>query len=179
MPNQPKTPGHTVRIPDDEWIPAKDKAAKEGETMTDVIRRALRRYVVGTVIAVTVLALADCGGAPTVKGVDYTSAESIVTALNTGGFECTGWTPNDGVIGAREDGWCTHGDGTVSVSTFDSAVQMQAMNDAVEAFTSGIPVQGEKWQVSSRDEVQAVAVRKILGGDVQYDANGNVILFER
>jgi len=122
MPNQPKTPGHTVRIPDDEWIPAKDKAAKEGETMTDVIRRALRRYVVGTVIAVTVLALADCGGAPTVKGVDYTSAESIVTALNTGGFECTGWTPNDGVIGAREDGWCTHGDGTVSVSTFDSAL---------------------------------------------------------
>jgi len=45
MPNQPKTPGHTTRVPDDEWNPARDKAAEEGETMTDVIRRGLRKYV--------------------------------------------------------------------------------------------------------------------------------------
>ena len=50
MPNQPKTPGHTVRVPDDEWIPARDKAAEEGETMTDVIRAGLRRYVLGALI---------------------------------------------------------------------------------------------------------------------------------
>ena len=36
-----------MRVPDDEWIPARDKAAREGETMTDVIRRGLRKYVVG------------------------------------------------------------------------------------------------------------------------------------
>jgi len=36
-----------VRVPDDEWVPARDKAAQEGETMTDVIRRGLRKYVVG------------------------------------------------------------------------------------------------------------------------------------
>jgi len=47
MPNQPKTPGHTIRVPDDEWLPAKDKAAEKGETMTDVIRRGLRKYVSG------------------------------------------------------------------------------------------------------------------------------------
>ena len=45
MPNQPKTPGHTVRVPDDEWVPARDKAAEEGKTMTEVIRAALESYV--------------------------------------------------------------------------------------------------------------------------------------
>jgi len=56
MPNQPKTPGHTIRVPDDEWVPARDKAAENGETMTDVIRRALRRYVTGALLGVLVLA---------------------------------------------------------------------------------------------------------------------------
>jgi len=116
---------------------------------------------------VAVLALASCGGNGEAAGVDYTSARAIATALDAGGFECTGWTPNDGVIGAREDGYCTHSEGTVSVTTFDSAEQMQAMNDAVAAFMSGVPVQGETWQVSSRDEAQAVAVQKILGGSIQ------------
>jgi len=165
MPNQPKTPGHTIRVPDDEWIPAKDKATREGETMTDVIRRALRKYVVGFVIALAFLALAGCGTASgTAKGVDYTSVRAIATALDAGGFDCAGWTPNDGVEGAREDGYCTHGEGTISVSTFDSAEQMQAMNDTVAPFVTGVPVHGETWQVSARDEVQAAAVRKILGG---------------
>ena len=45
MPNQPKTPGHTIRVPDDEWQAARDKAAENGETMTGVIRRALQSYV--------------------------------------------------------------------------------------------------------------------------------------
>jgi len=57
MPNQPKTPHRTIRVPDDEWIPARDKAAREGETMTDVIRRALRRYVSGAAIAALILAV--------------------------------------------------------------------------------------------------------------------------
>jgi len=56
MPNQPKTPGHTVRVPDDEWIPAKELAAEEGETMTDVIRKALRKYVAGAVLGALILA---------------------------------------------------------------------------------------------------------------------------
>lgn len=45
MPNQPATPNRTVRIPDDIWEAAKEKAADEGETVTDVIIRALQRYV--------------------------------------------------------------------------------------------------------------------------------------
>jgi hypothetical protein len=45
MPNQPKTPGHTIRVPDDEWLPARDKATENGETMTGVIRKALQSYV--------------------------------------------------------------------------------------------------------------------------------------
>lgn len=45
MPNQPKTPGRNVRIPNDLWEEAKAKASERGETVTDAIIRALRRYV--------------------------------------------------------------------------------------------------------------------------------------
>ena len=43
-PNQPKTPTRTFRAPDSEWDPAKAHAAEVGETLTDVLRRALREY---------------------------------------------------------------------------------------------------------------------------------------
>lgn len=46
MPNQPRTPKHGVRIPQDLWDAAKRVAADRGETLTDVIIRALKRYVV-------------------------------------------------------------------------------------------------------------------------------------
>lgn len=45
MPNQPKTPVRTVRVPDPLWQAAKDRAAERGETVTDAVLRALRRYV--------------------------------------------------------------------------------------------------------------------------------------
>lgn len=45
VPNQPETPNRTVRISDDLWEAAKRKAADNDETVTDVIRRALERYV--------------------------------------------------------------------------------------------------------------------------------------
>lgn len=45
VPNQEATPRRTVRIPDDLWIAVKRKAADEGVTITDVIVRALTRYV--------------------------------------------------------------------------------------------------------------------------------------
>lgn len=44
VPNKPKTPIRGVRVPDDEWHPAQAKAKVEGETVTDVVRRALREY---------------------------------------------------------------------------------------------------------------------------------------
>lgn len=44
MPNQPKTPIRSIRVPDDEWRAAQERAAERGETVTDLIRRALRRY---------------------------------------------------------------------------------------------------------------------------------------
>ena len=45
MPNQPKTPIHSARIDDHLWRAAQVRAAARGETVTDVIRRALERYV--------------------------------------------------------------------------------------------------------------------------------------
>lgn len=44
MPNQPKTPARAVRIPDELWRAVQDQAARQGETVTDVIRRALEAY---------------------------------------------------------------------------------------------------------------------------------------
>lgn len=39
------TPHHAIRIEDDLWAEAKAVAALNGETLSDVIRRALRDYV--------------------------------------------------------------------------------------------------------------------------------------
>ena len=63
-----------MRIPDDEWIPARDKAAEEGETMTDVIRRALRRYVTGALLGALVLV--------SIGGTSQASAPSVAPASN-------------------------------------------------------------------------------------------------
>lgn len=45
VPNQPKTPMHSFRCPDELWDAAKAKADERGETVTDVLRKALERYV--------------------------------------------------------------------------------------------------------------------------------------
>jgi NRPS condensation-like uncharacterized protein len=37
-------PLRTVRVPDDIWHAAKTRAAEHGETVTDVLLRALRAY---------------------------------------------------------------------------------------------------------------------------------------
>lgn len=45
VPNQPKTPMRSFRIPDDVYRAAQEKAAAKGESVSDVVRRALERYV--------------------------------------------------------------------------------------------------------------------------------------
>ena len=40
-----KTPPRSVRVPDDLWVAAMAAAHERGETVTDVIVRALRGYV--------------------------------------------------------------------------------------------------------------------------------------
>ena len=47
MPNQPRpdNPGRNVRVEAALWDAAKAKATERGETVSDVIRRALQRYV--------------------------------------------------------------------------------------------------------------------------------------
>jgi len=38
------TPLRAIRVPADVWEPAQERAAEKGETMTDVVRRALIEY---------------------------------------------------------------------------------------------------------------------------------------
>jgi hypothetical protein len=45
VPNQPATPGRNVRVPDELWQAVQEIACDRDETVTDVILRALRRYV--------------------------------------------------------------------------------------------------------------------------------------
>jgi predicted HicB family RNase H-like nuclease len=45
VPNQPKTPTHSVRVPQELWDAVRAKAKRQGETVTDVIIRALKRYL--------------------------------------------------------------------------------------------------------------------------------------
>ena len=44
-PNQPKTPKYGVRIPDELWDAAVRKAQDEGTTVTEVIIKALQRFL--------------------------------------------------------------------------------------------------------------------------------------
>jgi hypothetical protein len=44
MPNQPKTQHRAVRVSDDLWIAAQERARELGESVADVIRRGLREY---------------------------------------------------------------------------------------------------------------------------------------
>lgn len=44
VPNQPKTPVRTFRIPDEVYVAAKAKAEREGESLSDVVRRLLEEY---------------------------------------------------------------------------------------------------------------------------------------
>jgi hypothetical protein len=44
MPNQPKTPLRAFRIPDHEYFPAQAEAKRQGVTVTDVVRAALRDF---------------------------------------------------------------------------------------------------------------------------------------
>lgn len=45
VPNAPKTPLKSFRIPDDLYRAAQAKAAERGESVSDVVRAALQRYV--------------------------------------------------------------------------------------------------------------------------------------
>jgi hypothetical protein len=45
VPNQPRTPMRSFRISKELYEAAKAKAAERGESLSDVVRRALERYV--------------------------------------------------------------------------------------------------------------------------------------
>jgi hypothetical protein len=45
VPNAPKTPQRTVRIPDKTWDAAKATAERRGDNLSEVIRQSLERYV--------------------------------------------------------------------------------------------------------------------------------------
>jgi predicted HicB family RNase H-like nuclease len=45
VPNQPKTPLRSFRIPDEVYRAAQAAAAESGESVSDVVRQALEQYV--------------------------------------------------------------------------------------------------------------------------------------
>lgn len=45
MPNRPATKARTVRVPDDLWNAAQQKARARSDSLSQVIREALRKYI--------------------------------------------------------------------------------------------------------------------------------------
>lgn len=45
VPNTPKTPRRTVRVPDKTWEAAKSAAERRGDNLSEVIRQSLEQYV--------------------------------------------------------------------------------------------------------------------------------------
>jgi hypothetical protein len=45
MPNAPKTPTRTVRVPDSLWLAAQKEAAQQGITVTSVLIESLEKFV--------------------------------------------------------------------------------------------------------------------------------------
>lgn len=47
MPNAPRPDNvaHTIRVPDDLWTAARERATERGETVSEAVRRFLERYV--------------------------------------------------------------------------------------------------------------------------------------
>ncbi len=45
MPNQPKTPMKSFRIPEDLYRAALEKARLEGKSLTDIVRESLESYL--------------------------------------------------------------------------------------------------------------------------------------
>lgn len=41
----PKTPNRVIRVDDDLWRKAQERAAQRGETVSEAVRKFLRRYV--------------------------------------------------------------------------------------------------------------------------------------
>jgi predicted transcriptional regulator len=46
MPNAPKTPTRTIRVPDELWKNVQNKASQNGVTVTSIIIKALEDFVV-------------------------------------------------------------------------------------------------------------------------------------
>lgn len=44
-PKTGKTPNRTVRVPEERWKQAKEKAEAEGKSVTDVVNECLEKYV--------------------------------------------------------------------------------------------------------------------------------------
>jgi predicted DNA-binding protein len=40
-----KTPGRNIRVPDERWKQAKEKAEREGKTIAEVVNDCLEKYV--------------------------------------------------------------------------------------------------------------------------------------
>lgn len=47
VPNQPKTPARSFRVPDDPYFPAQEKARSEGTNLTALVNLWIHEYVYG------------------------------------------------------------------------------------------------------------------------------------
>jgi hypothetical protein len=118
------------------------------------------RAAVGLLAA---LALAGCSSG---TGGDYEAADDIRNDLASAGLECSGWEPNEDVVGAQEDGSCEIDGKATTVTIYKDAEQRAQIREAFSAFDSGFSVDGGRWTVNVPTRALAEKVRDALGGEI-------------
>jgi len=133
MPNQPKTPVRSHRIPDEEYLPAVAKAKAEGiMTGTALMRMLVRKYVTGVILLVFVLA----GGVGSSSQVAQASAPVAQPMSATATFVATVRQIGAGTtIADQTDAYLIRG-GKSICADFDAGQTRQSMWAQVSPYYS-------------------------------------------
>jgi hypothetical protein len=131
MPNQPKTPVRSHRIPDEEYLPAVEKAKAEGiMTGTALMRMLIRKYVVGAALLVLVMASVSGSAqasAPIVAAAPMSASASFVATVRQIGVGTT--------IADQTDAYLIRG-GKSICADFDAGQTRQSMWAQVSPYYS-------------------------------------------
>jgi hypothetical protein len=130
-----------------------------------------------TTAAALLLAVTGCSRHPAAVGTAPASttppvaatSQALAARLNTGGYTCTGYTPNPDLQLGREGGYCTHGGKRIAVTTYATAAQQDTAKKIIDGsgLASGWSVVGDRWLVSGiPDRPGADTAARILGGAV-------------
>ncbi|MEU8158130.1 hypothetical protein AB0B94_31130 [Micromonospora sp. NPDC048986] len=98
----------------------------------------------------------------------YDTPQALVGALETGGINCGGYDPTEGVIGAVARGSCYIGDAEVVVSIYatkaDAAGEPAKKHQLLAGVADVVMTVGENWTTSCDTPADCEKIAKVIGG---------------